>query len=123
MSATMTRANIRRKGETLLDDTVDSASRLRSAAGDEIEKLLADVDDLLGSIADVTDTDITRVRDRVEKTVAATRRKAEKSAKQALAQGREAADSAVGYVQDRPWTALGVAAAIGLVIGALSVRR
>jgi ElaB/YqjD/DUF883 family membrane-anchored ribosome-binding protein len=37
--------------------------------------------------------------------------------------GQQLAQAADGYVHERPWTALGIAAAVGLVLGVLSTRR
>lgn len=36
---------------------------------------------------------------------------------------REVANATNSYVRDRPWTALGIAAVVGAVLGALSARR
>jgi len=40
-----------------------------------------------------------------------------------IAHSREAADTVNVYVQDNPWRAVGIGAAIGLVIGTLISRR
>ncbi len=45
-------------------------------------------------------------------------------ARRAVTKGaRGAADATDGYVRDNPWTALGVAAAAGLLVGLLFHRR
>ncbi len=41
----------------------------------------------------------------------------------ARSRGRDAAVAADDYVHDNPWAAIGVAAGVGFVIGALMARR
>lgn len=89
----------------------------------EFTSLMADVQELLGGIAHLADPEIGRARAKIEAGIASTR--------QALADGalrarRQAADAVRGgdrYVRDRPWQAVGIAAALGLIVGALATSR
>jgi ElaB/YqjD/DUF883 family membrane-anchored ribosome-binding protein len=90
---------------------------------EEFNRLAADVEDLVRKIAHVTDADVARVRKRVEEKLADTRRIVEQGAARVRADGRQLIDATDGYVHERPWTALGIAAAIGILIGVLSARR
>lgn len=89
----------------------------------EVRRLLTDVEDLIKKVAHVNDEDIARVRDKATQTLAATRRTIEENAARVRAGGRQVADRADTYVHDRPWTALGIAAAVGVLLGVLSARR
>ncbi len=116
-----------------MEDVVESGRRGRSGArnsgrgfgggGTEWANLLSDVEDLVKRVADVDDADIARIRSRVEDTLA----KAKSTAGAGLAAARERAEDASEatdeYVRENPWAAIGIAAAIGIVIGLVAGRR
>lgn len=89
----------------------------------EMRNLIADVEDLLKGVANVGDADVARLRARVTETVA--------SAKESLLEGTEnlrvrandAATTADSYVRERPWAAIGIAAAVGVALGLMVSRR
>ena len=96
---------------------------IKAAATDEIKSLIADVEELVARVADLKDSDVARMRTRVMKAVDA--------AKESLADGTEtlkrhtqkAVSGADDLVRDNPWTAVGVAALVGAVLGVLVARR
>ena len=116
-----------------MEDVVGSGRRGRSGSrnggrafgrgGAEWANLVSDVEDLVKKVADVDDADIARIRSRVEDTLA----KAKSTAGEGLAAAREraedASDAADEYVRENPWAAIGIAAAIGIVIGLVAGRR
>ena len=114
---------IRGDGKAIKADMADGARKMRNAGGPEVQGLMADVQDLLGRVAHVADPEIARVRARVEAGLS--------SAKAAIGEGahkiRKSAGDAMaagdGYVRERPWQAVGVAAAAGLLVGFLVGRR
>ena len=97
----------------------DAGDRSREPVG----KLMTEVEDLIRKVGHLTDTDIVDVRQKVEDTLTSTRAALEASAARARAGSEQAAEAAAGYVHQRPWTALGLAAAVGALLGALAVRR
>jgi ElaB/YqjD/DUF883 family membrane-anchored ribosome-binding protein len=116
-------AEVRGAAQTAVDDAFDGAEAVRASARAEFNKLAADVEDLVRKVAHVTDADIARVRERVEEKLASTRRFVEEGSARMRAQGLQLAERTDGYVHERPWTALGIAAAVGILIGVLSARR
>ena len=82
----------------------------------EAEKWLADS---AGEVSAVASEARTRFDDTL-RTAKSDLRKLEDSI---IAHSREAADTVNVYVQDNPWRAVGIGAAIGLVIGTLISRR
>jgi ElaB/YqjD/DUF883 family membrane-anchored ribosome-binding protein len=110
-------------GQKLKEDAVGAAGHLKNAAADEVRNLIADVEDLIARLADLNDSDVATLRDKVRSTV--------ESAKESLADGtatlrrraREAAGSADDYVHESPWAAVGLAALVGAVVGILVARR
>lgn len=88
---------------------------------DDLRAVARDAEALLRATADVTGERVQEVRSRTEKTV-----------RQALdhlydarldRKMRRAARRTERYVRERPWTVLGAAAGIGLLIGLLSRRE
>lgn len=112
------------------DNIVESVGRagrsVRNGGGagrDEWQRLVADVEDLVKKVANVDDEEIARIRSRVEHTLAEARSSA--SAGLAAVRGRteEATEATDAYVHDNPWAAIGIAAAVGIIIGFVASRR
>ena len=81
----------------------------------DVKVLAGDVEELVKATAAQTGEKIGAARDRAQAALAKTR---EASA----LRGRETAQATDQYVNENPWTAVGVSAAIGLVIGFLIGR-
>lgn len=107
----------------LRDAARAAARRVRDAGTAEVEKLIADVDELIAQLADIADPAIARMRTRVADTVRTTRRAVAESAAQAHRQAREVLSAGDSYVRKQPWGAVGVAALAGAIIGVLISRR
>jgi ElaB/YqjD/DUF883 family membrane-anchored ribosome-binding protein len=89
----------------------------------EWKNLVADVEDLVKKVANVDDEEIAEIRARVEDTLA----KAKTSAGAGIAalRGRteEITEATDEYVRENTWAAIGIAAAVGIVIGFVAGRR
>jgi ElaB/YqjD/DUF883 family membrane-anchored ribosome-binding protein len=100
---------------------------VKDYAGDELRAFLADVEDLVKRVGNVSDADVARARAKVVGALGDVRRLASDSTDSLRERARAAAGQADEYVHDRPWTAIGLAAAIGLIVGvgvtAVSSRR
>ena len=88
---------------------------LKSAIG-EAEHYLSDAGDQLGGAA-------SEVRARFDDTLRTARSDLRKLEESVIARGHEAAQSANVYVRDNPWTAVGLGAAAGVIVGMLISRR
>ena len=94
-----------------------------SARASEWHDLVADVEDLIKKIANVGDLEIARVRERLKKTLSAAKESGAVGARAAKNYAHDASVTTDEYVRQRPWTAVGVAAAVGIVIGVMASRR
>ncbi|HJS21560.1 MAG TPA: DUF883 family protein [Steroidobacteraceae bacterium] len=99
------------------------ATRRQSAAATEWRDLIADVEDLLSKVANVSDVEIARVRERLQKTLATVRGSATAGAQRARVYAQDATNATEEYVRESPWTAVGLAAAVGVLIGFIASRR
>jgi ElaB/YqjD/DUF883 family membrane-anchored ribosome-binding protein len=89
----------------------------------EWRNLLADVEDLIKKIAHVDDLEVAKVRAKVEQTLARAKSTAKESGATVRAYARDASSATDEYVHESPWTAIGLAAAVGVVVGFLASRR
>lgn len=118
-----TRNKVRSSGDELPND-----AKLHAASGSDnirsdLRAFVSDVEDLVKSLAHVTDADITRVRVKVEDALSNARQTIGKTAKLAQDRTKAAASATDDYVRGRPWTFIGVAAAIGVLLGFIASRR
>lgn len=118
--------------EMEMEDVTETGKRGRRAArngsktaasGAEWSNLVADVEDLIKKVANVDDEEVAAIRARVEDTLA----KAKSSATQGIAaiRGRagEVTEATDEYVRENPWAVVGLAAALGIVLGFVAGRR
>jgi len=97
---------------------IGSADKLVS----DLKTLIDDAEELLRATANQAGEQVATIRRRIEESL--------KEGKETLADAedilydktRDAAEAASEYVQKNPWSAVGIAAAVGLVIGLL-IRR
>jgi ElaB/YqjD/DUF883 family membrane-anchored ribosome-binding protein len=89
----------------------------------EWKNLVADVEDLVKKVANVDDAEIAEIRARVQETLA----KAKVTAGDRIAEVRERAEEVSEatdeYVHENPWAAIGIAAAVGIIIGFVAAGR
>lgn len=113
----------RATGRRLKNDMSDGVSDIKAAASSEIKNLIADVEDLMGRIADLKDADVVRVRGKVQRAVEATKQSLADGAETLRQHAQDVAGSADDYVRESPWQAIGIAALVGAVVGILATRR
>jgi ElaB/YqjD/DUF883 family membrane-anchored ribosome-binding protein len=97
-----------------MENITETGQRIRRAAENggeagrsEWHRLVADVEDLVKKVAHVDDEEIAHIRAKVVDT---------------LERG-EATEATDAYVHDNPWAAVGIAAAVGIIIGFVAGRR
>jgi ElaB/YqjD/DUF883 family membrane-anchored ribosome-binding protein len=92
-------------------------------SGQDVPNLSADVQNLLGRLAHVADPEISRLRTRIELGLAAAKKTIADGTYRVQRQAKDILTAGDGYVRDRPWQSVGVAAAVGLFLGFLVARR
>jgi ElaB/YqjD/DUF883 family membrane-anchored ribosome-binding protein len=100
-----------------------NAGAPREASGQEVNNLIADVQDLLSRLAHVADPEIARLRYKVSQGVAAAKKTLSDGTDHVQHHAKRAMAAGDGYVREQPWQAIGIAAAAGLVVGFLVARR
>lgn len=89
----------------------------------DLRAVVGDAEELLKATASVTGERVEKVRARAEDSLRAARARMVEAGQAAEARAREAARQVDQQVHEHPWTAVGVAAGIGLLVGILVGRR
>ena len=108
--------------ESLLNDNGQTV-RVRDAGRHELSNLMADVQDLLGRVANLADPEVARLRIKVGSALASAKRVLADGTDQVQRHAKNAIIAGDGYVRDQPWQAVGIAAAAGLLVGFLVAKR
>ena len=98
---------------------IQTQERLVSAIRSEI----SDAEETLSATADQVGEKMVKLRSRIENRLREAKFRLIDAEEALLARTREAAHAANDYVHESPWTAIGVAAGVGAVLGLLLGRR
>ncbi len=101
----------------------DKVHQMGAAASDEVQNLIADVEDLIDRVSDAADPEVKRLRSKVADAITSTRRSIASGADQVQRHARQVADASDRYVRNQPWEAIGIAALAGIAVGFLISGR
>lgn len=104
-----------------MSEAVDSVSKEQLIA--DFRTLVADAEALLKATANQGGEELAAVRARAEESLSSVKDRIDQEQVALIARTREVARATDAYVYDNPWTAVGIAAGLGLLIGLLSARR
>jgi len=118
---------LRHASEEAASDLKRRGGKVRDYAQEELRAFVHDVEELVERVRNVADDDVARARSRVVNALGDVQRLTGDTVDSLRERARAAAGQANDYVRERPWTAIGLAAAIGLIVGvgmsAVSSRR
>ncbi len=90
---------------------------------EDLKVVVADAEDLLRATASQTGERITAARSKAEESLRAAKVRLAEAQASVVEKVKVAAKTTDDYVHENPWQAVGIAAAVGLVLGALISRR
>lgn len=90
---------------------------------DDLSAVVNDAEELLKATASQTGERITAVRAKAEESLRAAKGRLEEAQVALVDKAKEAAQETDAFVHENPWKTAGIAAAIGVLIGALITRR
>ncbi|MCU0868631.1 MAG: DUF883 family protein [Burkholderiales bacterium] len=102
-------------------DTPDGATASRLA--DDLEAVARSAEALIAATAGQSGEAVRELRAKAEATLKSARDSLSAAGFEARLRAREAARATDDYVHAHPWTAIGAAAAVGVVLGMLIARR
>ncbi len=85
----------------------------------DLKNLVADAEELLKATASQAGEKISEARQKIEQSLVEGKKALAEAEETVLAKSKECAAMADDYVRENPWTAVGVAAGVGLVLGLL----
>jgi ElaB/YqjD/DUF883 family membrane-anchored ribosome-binding protein len=89
----------------------------------DLAAVLRDAESLIKASADQGGEKMTEARTKIRETLDAAKARLHEAERAARRQGEDALHATEGYARGNPWQAMGIAAAVGLVVGALLARR
>lgn len=101
----------------------DDYPSARDVAGKELREVLTSTEALLAALGDEGGAAVEELRGRLTTTIADVKKQLGGSilsnARQTVARARDTATSVDDFVNQRPWTAVGIGAGVGLLVGLL----
>ena len=85
----------------------------------DLKNLVADAEELLKATASQAGEKVAEARQKIEQSLIEGKKALADAEKTLKIKSKEAADLADDYVRDNPWSAVGIAAGVGLVLGLL----
>lgn len=89
----------------------------------DLKAVIADAEELLLLSADQAGDGAAKLRERIQERLLRAREQLAAVQASAVERAKAAGQAADHYVHDKPWQAVGIAAAIGVVVGLLIGRR
>ena len=89
----------------------------------DLKRVLADAEALLAATTGDASEEVTRLRSRVSATLSQAKNGLIEAQAAVVDKAKVAAKATDEYVHDNPWKSIGIAAGVGLLIGAIIGRR
>ncbi|MFV0678769.1 DUF883 family protein [Ottowia sp.] len=104
-------------------DFTETAVETKEQLVANLRRVIADAEDLLAATAGQTDSKMADLRARAKENLAVAREKLAEVRAAGRDRAIQAAEATDQYVHDNPWSSIGAAAAVGMLIGVLLGRR
>lgn len=89
----------------------------------DMKSAIADAEDMLQATADQAGEKVASLRARIQERLKDTRQRLSEAEATLREKTRAAARATDNYVHESPWTAVGIAACVGLLVGLIAARR
>ncbi len=90
---------------------------------DDLRAIVEDAEALMSATANDAGDGVREARARAADSLEAARERLEELEAEVKSRAKDAAEGANRYVRDNPWQSIGIAAAVGFVVGLLVSRR
>lgn len=89
----------------------------------DFQSFVGDVEQMLKSASQLPGDSLVAARGKLEEKVSQAKARLADASSAVASSASQARDTGQAYVRERPWTALGIAAALGALVGVLLMRR
>ncbi len=106
-----------------MEQTLDEFNRTKGKVVDDLKTIVNDAEALLQATAQVSGEGFAAERAKYAEKFKQAKIRLAEAEQRVVEKAKQAAAATDNYVHDNPWTAVGVAAAVGMLIGFLAARR
>lgn len=104
-------------------EPIPTSVNLQQQLVSDIKSVISDAEDMLGATADQTGEKIASLRARIEVRLRDARLRLADAEDLLVTKTKAAARATDDYVHESPWTAVGIAAGVGVLVGLIISRR
>lgn len=104
-------------------ETQEAAINEQQKLVSDMKTVIADAEDILQATADQAGDKVASLRARIEERLRGAKVRLTEAEAALVAKTRAAARATDTYVHESPWTAVGIAAGVGLLVGLIIGRR
>jgi ElaB/YqjD/DUF883 family membrane-anchored ribosome-binding protein len=102
-----------------MEDTMDGEANSKERLVGDLRNLVADAEELLKATASQAGEKIGVARQKIEQSLIEGKKALADAEKTLVKKSKEAVEVADDYVRENPWSAVGIAAGFGLILGLL----
>lgn len=106
-----------------MEQALDEFNRTKGKVVDDFKGIVNDAEDLLQATAQVTGDGFAAQRAKFAERLNSAKIRLVEVEQRVVEKAKQAATVTDDYVQENPWTAVGIAASIGMLVGFLAARR
>lgn len=103
--------------------SVGELAQARGKLVTDLKAIIADSEELLKVAATVSDESFTGAKTKLEEKLRRAKSALADASQPVFDRARQSANATDDYVHGKPWTAIGVAVAVGVLIGFLTAKR
>jgi|SRR5579859_6500176 len=107
----------------MMDRAVEQFDRARGRMAGDFRAMIADSEELLKAAATVSGEGFAAARTRFEQKLTSAKASLADASQPTIDRAKETAAGADRYVRGNPWTAVGIAIAVGAVLGLMAAKR
>ena len=102
----------------------ETANMVSARASREFHNFVADIEDLISKTTSLTGEDLQKAKEQLSERIATARTYLDDISESITQRARQTATVTNKYVHDQPWAAVGIGAAVGVIVGfALASRK
>jgi ElaB/YqjD/DUF883 family membrane-anchored ribosome-binding protein len=105
------------------EKTMGEFNRTKGKMVDDFKAIVTDADDLLQATAKVSGEGFNAAREKFVERLKSAKASLAEAERHAVDKAKQAATATDDYVKGNPWTAVGIAAGIGILIGFIVAKR
>ena len=106
-----------------MEQALDEFNRTKSKVVDDFKSIVSDAEALLQATAQVSGDSFVAERAKFSEKLKYAKTRLMEAEQRVVEKAKQAATATDHYVHDNPWTAVGIAASVGMLIGFLAARR